>query len=124
MWVQYAALAAVGGAMLPLQALINAWLGDRINGALWATACSFLIGTIGIIIILLLQRQTAPRIDQFTALPVWAWLGGALGAFYVAATILSVRPLGSAAMISIIIAAQIISSLVLEHFGILQRPSP
>jgi uncharacterized membrane protein YdcZ (DUF606 family) len=48
MWVQYAALAAVGGAMLPLQALINAWLGDRINGALWAMACSFLIGTIGI----------------------------------------------------------------------------
>ena len=41
------ALAALGGAVLPLQVLINARLGQGLGNASWATAVSFVVGTLG-----------------------------------------------------------------------------
>jgi transporter family-2 protein len=44
-----ALLAVVAGALLPLQALINAQLGQRTSGALFASFASFLIGALFVV---------------------------------------------------------------------------
>jgi transporter family-2 protein len=52
-------------------------------------------------------------------LPVWAWLGGALGAFHVATAILVAPRLGAANLVSLTIAAQLFASLLLDHYGVI-----
>jgi transporter family-2 protein len=51
-------------------------------------------------------------------LPAWAWLGGALGAYYVATSIFVAPRLGAANLISITVAAQLFMSLALDHYGL------
>ena len=51
--------------------------------------------------------------------PAWAWLGGLIGAFYVAVMIFAVPKLGTATAFGVAIAGQIILSAVLDHFGLL-----
>ncbi|NRB72339.1 MAG: DMT family transporter, partial [Xanthomonadales bacterium] len=50
------ALAALGGAVLPLQVLINARLGQGLGNASWATAVSFVVGTLGLLVWITLSR--------------------------------------------------------------------
>ncbi|MCA1974215.1 MAG: DMT family transporter [Caenispirillum sp.] len=119
----FIALAAVGGALLPLQALINARLGQSIGGPLWAACTSFLIGTVGLALFLVAQRAPLPALGQLPTTP-WLWAGGLLGAFYVAAAIVSVQHLGAAATIAVVIAGQLTASLLLDHFGVLAAPHP
>ena len=53
----YALLALVAGALLPLQALINARLGHATAGGLFASAGSFLVGTVALATVLLVARR-------------------------------------------------------------------
>ncbi len=115
----FAAFAMLGGAVLPLQALINARLGGSMNGPIWAATISFAVGTIGLLGFLLLQRAPFPSPAQAASVPAWAWLGGLLGAFYVAAATTTVPKLGAAALISLVILGQMTASLLLDHFGVL-----
>jgi transporter family-2 protein len=120
----FIALAAVGGAFLPLQALLNARLGQSIGGPLWAACVSFFIGTLGLGLFLVLQRTGPPALSALPTTP-WLWAGGLLGAFYLTATIASVQHLGAASTIAFVIAGQLIASLLLDHFGVLSAaPHP
>ncbi len=113
------AFAALGGAILPLQALINARRGETMNGPVWAATISFVVGTIGLFAYLLVQRTPWPNLAQAATVPVWAWLGGLFGALYVVAATTTVPKLGAAAMISLVILGQMTASLLLDQFGVL-----
>lgn len=119
MKIVFAAFATLGGAVLPLQALINARLGVSMNGPIWAAAISFAVGTVGLLGYLLVQRAPVPSFAQAATVPAWAWFGGLLGAFYVAAAATTVPKLGAAALISLVILGQMTASLLLDHFGVL-----
>ena len=69
-------LAVLTGALLPLQALINARLGQQTSGALFASFASFLIGTIAIGIALLVTRTSLPTWQQRRV--AIGWLGGVI----------------------------------------------
>ncbi len=120
----FVVLAALGGAVLPLQALINARLGTSMNGPIWAATISFAVGTTGLFAYLLVQRAPFPGPAQAATVPAWAWLGGLLGAFYVASATITVPKLGAAAMISLVILGQMTASLLLDHFGVLSAGHP
>lgn len=120
----FVAFATLGGAVLPLQALINARLGAGMNGPVWAATISFAVGTIGLLGYVLVQRVPLPTAAQAGAVPGWAWLGGLLGAFYVAAATTTVPKLGAAAMISLVVLGQMTASLALDHFGVLSAGQP
>jgi len=115
----YVMLAAAGGAILPLQALINARLGSATGGSAWAAAISFLVGTVGLALFLLLTRQPLPVLASAATLPWWAWTGGLLGAMYVAFVITAVPVLGATAMVAFVILGQLTAAALLDHFGIL-----
>ena len=119
MKILFVALAALGGAVLPLQALINARLGASMNGPIWAATISFTVGTLGLVSYLLVKRTPFPSLAQAASVPAWAWVGGLLGAFYVAAATTTVPKLGAAAMISLVILGQMTASLLLDQFGVL-----
>jgi transporter family-2 protein len=47
----------------------------------------------------------------------WAWSGGFFGAIYIAVSILLVPRLGTATFVALLIAGQMIASLVFDNFG-------
>ena len=60
-----------------------------------------------------------PKAGSIGAVPWWAWLGGLFGGGYVLASILFSQRLGSAVFVGLTVTAGIVSSLVMDHFGLL-----
>jgi transporter family-2 protein len=56
------------------------------------------------------------------AAPWWNWIGGPLGALIVLAGAALAPKLGAAAFIAAVVAGQLICSLVLDHFGLMNLP--
>ena len=54
-----------------------------------------------------------------SAAPWWSWLGGSLGAFFVAVTVILAFKLGATGLMAWIIAGQLIASIMLDHTGAL-----
>jgi transporter family-2 protein len=55
-------------------------------------------------------------------LPAYAWIGGLYGAVFVVAAAWAVPRLGVATTITLMVAGQLLISLVLDHFGALGVP--
>jgi bacterial/archaeal transporter family-2 protein len=114
----------LAGGLLPLQALINARLGQATTGGLFASAASFVIGTAVMLVLVAAMRPALPTLEQATKLPAWLWFGGALGAAYVLVATLAIPRLGAAAMISLVVFGQMTGSILLDHFGVLHAAQP
>lgn len=117
-------LATLIGAILPLQALINARLGEATQGPLFASFASFFVGTVALGIALLATRTGLPNAQQAGSVPAWVWAGGAIGAVYVFGATLLVPRMGAAALICTVVFGQVAGSLLLDHYGVLSTPRP
>ncbi len=111
--------ALVVGVALPFQAGINAqlrpWLGHPIIAAL----ASFSIGTLSLLVYTLALSLPFPSWSTLPQIPWWQWLGGLLGAFYIAATVVLAPKLGAASLISALVGGQMLASLLLDHYGLI-----
>ena len=112
-------LALVAGACLPTQAGINVHLSHWTRSPILAAAISFAVGTASLMAYALIARIPIPAVAGLAGRPWWIWTGGFLGAFFVTATVILAPRLGAAAMVALIIAGQMVASLLLDHFGIL-----
>ncbi|MGZ3851855.1 MAG: DMT family transporter [Flavisolibacter sp.] len=120
----FIALAFISGAFLPVQAALNTRLGRSVGNPVYASLFSFIVGAIGIALYIILTRQTFSWEGVRTA-PVYAWIGGLLGAFYVTAIIYLFPKLGPGLTFGLVIAGQMILAALLEHFNILvAQPHP
>jgi transporter family-2 protein len=105
-----------GGIAVALQPSINGRLAERI-GAVESSCTSFAVGTLVLFAIVLLGG----RIGSLRGLADarwWELTGGLLGAFFVTLTIVIVPRIGTASAMAATIAAQLITGLVLDHFGL------
>lgn len=120
-WVM---LAFISGAFLPIQAGLNTKLGKAAASPVHASLFSFIVGAIGLMLYILLTNQTISWSGLKMA-PWHAWLGGLLGAFYVTVIILAFPKLGPGLTFGLVVAGQMIFSVLLEHFNILvAQPHP
>jgi bacterial/archaeal transporter family-2 protein len=116
----YVVLAMVIGASVVIQASINGELrflvGDPYRTALISTTVStlFLIALSAVIV-----GKPVPDAATFTDAPWWMWVGGVLGAIYVAAAAVLISKLGSAVMFTLIILGQLSMAVVMDHFGMI-----
>ncbi|MPR35808.1 DMT family transporter [Salmonirosea aquatica] len=111
-------LAFLKGAFLPIQAGLNTRLGKAAGSPVYASMFSFVVGAIGLIIYILLTRQSISWSGVREA-PGYVWIGGLLGAFYVTVIILAFPKLGPGLTFGLVVAGQMILSVVLEHNNIL-----
>jgi transporter family-2 protein len=117
-------LTLLAGAFLPIQAGLNARLGKAADNPVYAAMFSFLVGAFGLILYILLTRQTISWAGVKAA-PLSLWAGGLLGAFYVTVIVLAFPRLGPGLTFGLVVAGQMVISLMLEHFNILvANPSP
>jgi len=111
-------LAFLSGAFLPIQAGLNAKLGKTVESPVYASMLSFVIGTLGLITYILITKQSMSWAGVREA-PAHVWIGGLLGAFYVTVIILAFPKLGPGLTFGLVVAGQMIISILLEHFNIL-----
>jgi len=114
--------AVLAGAVLPLQAGLNVQLGKSVQQPIFAAFASFLIGSIGLFIYLLILKFDFGTMSQVKTVSPWVWIAGILGAFYVAAVIILAPKLGTALTFSLVVAGQMIVSIVFDHFGLFGLP--
>ena len=110
------AMAFVSGALMPLQAGINGLLAKEVSSALNAATISFLIGTIALLILALLQRDSV-SIETFKGLHWWHWAGGLLGAFFVFTAAFVAPKIGALLFMALVLLGQLSSAIFLDNQG-------
>lgn len=118
----YLLLALAAGMCVPVQAGINARLGTHIGGPVPAAFISFLVGTLALAIYLALVKTGFTLRGAADQTSWWYWSGGVLGAIFVSVTIFLAPRLGATTMLATIVFAQMLSSLIVDHYGLLDFP--
>ena len=109
--------ALVAGALMPVQAGINARLREFLGDPVMASLVSFAVGTVTLLGFVLVARLPWPALAAAAGAPWWTWLGGALGAFFVAVSVILAFKLGATGLMAWIIAGQLMASVLLDHTG-------
>jgi transporter family-2 protein len=112
------------GALLPLQALINARLGAKLSSPLWAAAGQNFVGVLAMLCVIALMRPATPTFGQVGATPLWAWAGGAMGMVYVFSVLIAAPQLGAARAMTAAVVGQLLCAMLLDHFGVLHERRP
>lgn len=105
------------GIVLPVQSGVNAQLRISIGHPVLAALVSFVVGTIALLGLNLALRVPIPSGDTLGRIPLWHWVGGFLGATYIYAAVLLAPRLGAATLVAAIVAGQMVSSVILDHYG-------
>lgn len=110
-------LAFVCGAIFPLQAGLNNRFTKVTINPIVTTFFSVMVGFIAIAAYVIISRTKLPTLTTISAAPWYVWIAGVLGTIYVASVIFLIPRLGLAFTFSLIVAGQIIISIVLDHLG-------
>lgn len=111
-------LTVLAGTLLPAQFATNGALAGELGSLVLTGAVSYLVGAFFLFALLHLRRVEADWAAARRA-PRWAWLGGVVGSFYVVGSVLLTRTLGAALATTLVIAAQLVTAILLDHFGAL-----
>ena len=111
-------MAFVAGAFLPIQAGLNTRVGKLIESPVNASLVSFVVGAFVVLAFSLVTNQHVTWAGLKTA-PAYLWLPGFLGAFYVTTIILAFPRIGAPLTFGLVVAGQMIVSVILDHFKIL-----
>jgi len=115
-------LAAGAGCCIALQAAANGSLRTHLGDPRYATLFSICGTIVTVMVVMLALRPSPPSVAAMRAAPWWNWIGGPLGALIVLAGAALAPKLGAAAFIAAVVAGQLICSLALDHFGLMNLP--
>jgi bacterial/archaeal transporter family-2 protein len=121
-----ALLAAGAGISFVMQQVVNADLRTALGSAAWAGFVSYLGGTLCMLALAMVLREALPSPLATGQSHWWAWSGGLFGAIYIAVSIFLVPRLGAATFIALLVAGQMLSSVLFDHyglFGVAPRPA-
>ncbi|PYI52079.1 DMT family transporter [Paenibacillus flagellatus] len=112
----------LGGAATAVQAGVNGVLGRKV-GTIEGSFTSFLIGTVALFLVMIFLGKG--NVLQIVSLPKWQLTGGLLGAVYVIGMVFAVPKIGVASAMVAVISGQLLTSTVLDHFGLISgKPIP
>ena len=113
-------IAALAGALTPVQSGANGTLGKVFGNPYTPVLVSLSVSVIFALIVALAVRGTGV-LDTARAAeaPWWAWIGGFCGAILVFSQPTAAPVLGAAVYIGITVAAALIASVAIDHFGLI-----
>jgi bacterial/archaeal transporter family-2 protein len=112
-------LPVFAGIAITIQSGINSQLRTSIQHPLMAAFISFVVGTVALAILLLFSKNALPELSQYSSIEWYKYLGGLLGAFVVTVTLIAVTRIGAGNMFVLIVAGQLITAVLMDHFGVL-----
>ena len=122
----YYLLAIAAGLGITLQTTLNGQLAKGVGGDSVAAALfSFTAGAVCLGVFSLMRGGIVASLSAIPAQPWWSLLGGLLGAGALLSYVVLAPKIGLSALLGLAIAGQIMSSLVIDHFGLmgaLERP--
>jgi transporter family-2 protein len=120
------AVGILGGAVLPVQAVVNAHLRADVGSATVVAAFSFLVATAAMAAVLAgvirIGGATRPQLRPLRTVPWWAWSGGLVGAIYVTAMFLLVPQVGAAPAVGLTVAGQQLAGVAVDRYGLFRLP--
>jgi transporter family-2 protein len=115
-------LVVAAGCSVALQQLLNANLGKALQSPWWAGFVSYLGGTFVMAAILVISGEPLSNYAYVARAPAISWAGGVFGAIFIATCIVMVPRLGVAAVVTLVVAGQLLSSILFDHYGLLSTP--
>ena len=113
----YLLLAFLVGLAITVQAGVNANLRQAMANPILAAAISFGSGFIVLVLMFLTTGGAIPTLDTIRQVSWWKWAGGIMGAVYMITVIVSVPKIGTANLVSLSVAGQLVAAIVLDHYG-------
>lgn len=117
-WFGYL-LAVASGLANPVQSGANAQLNKSLGQPYLAATVVYVTGLAGVLVMLAFSSGIPAGWHKAGQVPWWAWLGGLLSILSTVTALLVAKQLGSAVFSGITVTTAIVSSLVLDHFGLL-----
>ena len=115
----YVFLSILAGALVTIQTAFNTRLGKDLDNPAFVSLVSCVVGSVALTLYMLVARVALPRFGVVAQEPTWLWLGGAFGATYVLISVLVTPRVGVGTLTALVIAGQMILSVILDHFGYL-----
>ena|SRR5690348_267299 len=115
-------LGIVAGLGITLQVGMNSRLRTLLQSANTAALVSFMVGTFALATLFVVTRVPVPDRGTLSTVPWWAWLGGIMGAFYVAISTVVASQLGTATLLGLGLLGQMSMALAADHFGWMGLP--
>jgi bacterial/archaeal transporter family-2 protein len=112
----FMAIAFALGAILPMQAAINARLAKTAGSPVMSAFVSFAVGTLALMLFLMITGQFQFRFISSQS-PWWIWTGGLLGTFFVAGIVIVLPRLGVVLSFSLVLAGQMFAAILFDQFG-------
>ena len=115
-------LGIVAGFGITLQVGMNSRLRTLLQSANTAALISFMVGTLALATLFIVTRVPVPDRSVISSVPWWAWLGGLMGAFYVAVSTIVASQLGTASLLGLGLLGQLTLALAADHYGWMGLP--
>ncbi len=110
----------LAGISNPLQSASNATLNKALGAPLIAAFAVYAVGSLCLLACIPFLGFPLRGIGvRLHGVPAWVVLGGVCNAVFLMATLLITRKLGSATFTTLVVIAAVITSLALDHFGLL-----
>jgi bacterial/archaeal transporter family-2 protein len=113
-------LALLAGSLVPFQTGSNTALTRSLGSGVYASLVVFVVGAVGMLVVIVFQKQGIPSAAQMQTAPWYAWMGGGLlGAAYIYLLIYLAPRLGIANATGFVVAGQLLTAIVFDHFGLM-----
>lgn len=107
------------GIAMTFQTAINTQLREYLHSPIQAALLSFLVGTLLLAILVIVQAEQRPTLSSLAVIPWYLWLGGCLGVYAISMSIYTAPKLGFLTLSGLIIFGQIAMSMIVDQFGLL-----
>ena len=111
-------VALASGAANPFQSGTNAELNKQLGQPLWAGIWVYLSGLAGLLLLQAFVRHPLPDGGRVAAAHSWAWLGGLISIASTMAGLMLAQKLGSGVFTGLTLTASVLTSVALDHFGL------
>jgi len=105
------------GVMLTIQTALNTQMRMYLHSPLQPALFSFLIGTIVLAVMVMLQSAPKPQLHELAQIPWYLWLGGLIGVYAISMSIYTAPKMGFLILSGLVIFGQLLMSMLLDHFG-------
>lgn len=113
-----APIALLLGVVLTTQIATNTQLGKALENEYIPAAVNMMVGLVLTVALVFFMTEKWPTAEVVRNAPWYGWIaGGLLGATYLTGAILLAPKLGAAALVGLVVAGQLVFSVLLDHFG-------
>jgi transporter family-2 protein len=108
------------GIAVSFQAAINSQMAAAVGAnSVVAALVSFVCGTVALAVVAFARGGLPDALAALPQQPLWKFSGGFLGAAFIFCTVVLVPRIGLLNMVVLVIAGQLLTSMTIDHFGLI-----